>query len=62
MNTTTTVEIYRDNIYGNTLFYAKNNDWAKLYTKLTGDRSLTPKKMQTFTALTGIQFKEVLRF
>lgn len=57
-----TIEIYRENVYGSTLFYAKDSVWAKNYKELTGDKSLTEKKMKAFSQLTGISFREVLKF
>jgi hypothetical protein len=35
-----TIEIYRENVYGSTLFYAKDSVWTKNYKELTGDKSL----------------------
>lgn len=55
-----TIEIYRKDVYGNTLTYVKDAETAKAIQLLTNSKTLSGNHIGALEML-GFEFKEVLR-
>jgi len=55
-----TIKYYSKDTYGKTLYYAIDKIQAKLYTTITGDKTLTENKIEALKML-GVGFEQVVQ-
>lgn len=55
-----TIQFYVRNVYGTDLIYLAQPKDQDLWTRLTGNKTITGRQMELMNKLTGTQFEQVL--